>query len=151
MANISWTSTSINNFFNSSLGNPSYTFGNLYSSLGNASLIKSGTYKRLMDSYYSSVVNSKEESSNKTDTSTTDTSTTDTSKKENVLDKLLSKDSNGAKIKNTVLDDLLSDDKKDGTVTEVSKPNASVSTAYTYNSDATKSAATTASVLDESI
>lgn len=146
MANISWTSTSINNFFNSSLGNPSYTFGNLYSSLGNASLIKSGTYKRLMDSYYSSVVNSKEESSNKTDTSTTDTS-----KKENVLDKLLSKDSNGAKIKNTVLDDLLSDDKKDGTVTEVSKPNASVSTAYTYNSDATKSAATTASVLDESI
>lgn len=146
MANISWTSTSINNFFNSSLGNPSYTFGNLYSSLGNASLIKSGTYKRLMDSYYSSVVNSKEESSNKTDTSTTDTS-----KKENVLDKLLSKDSNGAKIKNTVLDDLLNDDKKDGTVTEVSKPNASVSTAYTYNSDATKSAATTASVLDESI
>lgn len=146
MANISWTSTSINNFFNSSLGNPSYTFGNLYSSLGNASLIKSGTYKRLMDSYYSSVVNSKEESSNKTDTSTTDTS-----KKETVLDKLLSKESNGAKIKNTVLDDLLSDDKKDGTVTEVSKPNASVSTAYTYNSDATKSAATTASVLDESI
>ena len=146
MANISWTSTSINNFFNSSLGNPSYTFGNLYSSLGNASLIKSGTYKRLMDSYYSSVVNSKEESSNKTDTSTTDTS-----KKETVLDKLLSKESNGAKIKNTVLDDLLNDDKKDGTVTEVSKPNASVSTAYTYNSDATKSAATTASVLDESI
>lgn len=146
MANISWTSTSINNFFNSSLGNPSYTFGNLYSSLGNASLIKSGTYKRLMDSYYSSVVNSKEESSNKTDTSTTDTS-----KKETVLDKLLSKDSNGAKIKNTVLDDLLNDNKKDGTVTEISKPNASVSTAYTYNSDATKSAATTASVLDESI
>lgn len=146
MANISWTSTSINNFFNSSLGNPSYTFGNLYSSLGNASLIKSGTYKRLMDSYYSNVVNSKEESSNKTDTSTTDTS-----KKETVLDKLLSKESNGAKIKNTVLDDLLNDDKKDGTVTEVSKPNASVSTAYTYNSDATKSAATTASVLDESI
>ena len=49
MANISWTSSSINSFFNTSLGNPTSAFGSLYSSLGDASLIKRGTYHKLME------------------------------------------------------------------------------------------------------
>jgi hypothetical protein len=76
MANISWTSSSINSFFNTSLGNPTSAFGSLYSSLGDASLIKRGTYHKLMDSYYSSVKNSdsKADTSSKTDTSKDSTS-----------------------------------------------------------------------------
>lgn len=83
MANISWTSSSINSFFNTSLGNPTSAFGNLYSSLGDASLIKRGTYHKLMDSYYSSVKNSdsKADTSSKTDTSKDSTSTDKTTTK----------------------------------------------------------------------
>lgn len=83
MANISWTSSSINSFFNTSLGNPTSAFGSLYSSLGDASLIKRGTYHKLMDSYYSSVKNSdsKADTSSKTDTSKADTSTDKTTTK----------------------------------------------------------------------
>ena len=78
MANISWTSSSINSFFNTSLGNPTSAFGSLYSSL-----IKRGTYHKLMDSYYSSVKNSdsKADTSSKTDTSKADTSTDKTTTK----------------------------------------------------------------------
>lgn len=77
MANISWTSSSINSFFNTSLGNPTSAFGSLYSSLGDASLIKKGTYRKLMDSYYSTVKksDSKTDASGKTDTSKDSTST----------------------------------------------------------------------------
>ena len=83
MANISWTSSSINSFFNTALGNPTSAFGSLYSSLGDASLIKRGTYHKLMDSYYSSVKNSdsKADTSSKTDTSKADTSTDKTTTK----------------------------------------------------------------------
>jgi len=83
MANISWTSSSINSFFNTSLGNPTSAFGSLYSSLGDASLIKRGTYHKLMDSYYSSVKNSDSnaDTSSKTDTSKADTSTDKTTTK----------------------------------------------------------------------
>ena len=83
MANISWTSSSINSFFNTSLGNPTSAFGSLYSSLGDASLIKRGTYHKLMDSYYSSVKNSdsKADTSSKTDTSKDSTSTDKTTTK----------------------------------------------------------------------
>ena len=71
MANISWTSSSINSFFNTSLGNPTSAFGSLYSSLGDASLIKRGTYHKLMDSYYSSVKNSDSKADTSTDKTTT--------------------------------------------------------------------------------
>lgn len=83
MANISWTSSSINSFFNTSLGNPTSALGSLYSSLGDASLIKRGTYHKLMDSYYSSVKNSdsKADTSSKTDTSKDSTSTDKTTTK----------------------------------------------------------------------
>lgn len=83
MANISWTSSSINSFFYTSLGNPTSAFGSLYSSLGDASLIKRGTYHKLMDSYYSSVKNSdsKADTSSKTDTSKDSTSTDKTTTK----------------------------------------------------------------------
>ena len=86
MANISWTSSSINSFFNTSLGNPTSAFGSLYSSLGDASLIKRGTYHKLMDSYYSSVKNSdsKADTSSKTDTSKADTSTDKTTTKKHM-------------------------------------------------------------------
>lgn len=86
MANISWTSSSINSFFNTSLGNPTSAFGSLYSSLGDASLIKRGTYHKLMDSYYSSVKNSdsKADTSSKTDTSKDSTSTDKTTTKKHM-------------------------------------------------------------------
>lgn len=70
MANISWTSSSIYSYFNTSLGNPSYAFGNLYNSLGDASLIKNGTYHKLMNSYFTSVAESNSSTSSQ-DTQTT--------------------------------------------------------------------------------
>ena len=76
MANISWTSSSINSFFNTSLGNPTSAFGSLYSSLGDASLIKRGTYHKLMDSYYSSVKNSDSKADTSKDSTSTDKTTT---------------------------------------------------------------------------
>ena len=99
MANISWTSSSINSFFNTSLGNPTSAFGSLYSCLGDASLIKRGTYHKLMDSYYSSVKNS----DSKADTS----SKTDTSKDSTSTDKTTTKKTHANNILMTVLQNLL--------------------------------------------
>ena len=151
MANISWTSSSINSFFNTSLGNPTSAFGSLYSSLGDASLIKRGTYHKLMDSYYSSVKNS----DSKADTSKADTSTDKTTTKKThankytydstsksstkitnkVLDELLDKTEKKSQITNSVLNDLL---KKDDTST-------------TYDSSAKKNTAADATAIDQTV
>ena len=72
MTNITWTSSSINSFFNTSLGNPKSAFSGIYSSLGDAALIKSGSYYRLMDSYYKTMKSSDETSSDKKTDSTKD-------------------------------------------------------------------------------
>lgn len=96
MANIQWTSTSISNFFNTSLNQKTTGFNGLYSLLGDASLIRSGSYYKLMDSYYKNVKNKDTEStsetteSSKTNTSTdkTESAATEATKKEEIWDKI---------------------------------------------------------------
>lgn len=139
MANISWTSSSINSFFNTSLGNPSSSFSGIYSSLSDASLIKRGVYHKLMDSYYSSLKDSNVTSSDKA-SSNKKTETT-TEKKapisNNVIDELLSEKNKKPTISNKVLDELLSDEKKD-------------SASCTYDSTGAKTQ-TSESTIDQSI
>lgn len=155
MANISWNSTSINNFFNKSLGNPSYSFGNMYSTLSDSALIKSGTYGKLMDSYYSSVKSSDSSSDSSSKKATTvlddilNHEKKESTVKNKVLDELLSDEPKTATVKNTVLDKLLSqdDEPSDGTVVE--KTSASSSVGTTYTNDATKTTTQSATVLDE--
>lgn len=81
MANISWTSSSINSYFKTSLGNKSSVFDSVYSSLSDSALIKSGSYGKLMKSYYATL---KKEESTSTDKAKTSSS---------ALDELLKKDS----------------------------------------------------------
>ncbi len=93
MANIQWTSSSISNFFNTSLNQKTTGFNGLYSLLGDASLIRSGSYYKLMDSYYKNVKNqdtSKTEESSKISSDKEDTkaSATEDAKKEEIWDKL---------------------------------------------------------------
>ena len=163
MSSIFWNSTSINNYFNTSLGNPNYSFGNVYSALNDASLIKSGTYGKLMDSYFSTV-----KSSDASDSASNTDNKTSSPIKNTVLDDLLSHEKKESTVKNTVLDELLSDEPKkstikntvldkllskddpkteDGTVIEKNANSSSV--AATYTSDATKTAPQTSSVLNE--
>lgn len=133
MANISWTSSSINSFFSTSLNTGNSPFSSLYTSLNDASIIKSGAYKKLMRSYVSELKAS--------DDSTSTAKTTTSSKKANaytydkngnktsstitnkVLDELLEHKPYSSSIKNTVLDKLLAKDDKttttpDGTITD---------------------------------
>ena len=138
MANISWTSISINSFFNTSLGNPSSAFSGIYNSLNDAALIKSGSYHKLMDSYYKTMKTSSDTASS-TETKKEDTTTEKTtSRKSTVMDELLSHEKKSSVIKNTVLDDLLSSDKKD-------------SAASTYNNTGNKTQTTAATTIDQSI
>lgn len=89
MANIQWTSSSINSFFQTSLNQKNSTgFNSMYSLLGDASLIRSGGYYKLMDAYYkevkaqntASTKTEKTQSSNKKTDETKTKETKDTSK-----------------------------------------------------------------------
>lgn len=84
MANF-WNSYSISSFFKTSLGNKSTAFDGFYSSLGDAKMIKNGSYKKLMKSYYATM---KEE-----DKTTTDSNANKKKeiKKKDVLNELLNK------------------------------------------------------------
>lgn len=112
MANLS-----LNNFFNSFINTGSGS-GSFYSNLNDANLIKSGTYRKLMKSYFSAADSDK---TNKTASSDTKTSSdTDNRTKKNikntVLDDLL-KHETGSKTKTGgVLDELLNPEKKKSTV-----------------------------------
>ncbi len=75
MANISWTSGSINSFFNTSLGNPNYQLGGIYNCLNDAALIKSGSYHKLMDSYHKAMAEQNETETDKKAESTSDKKT----------------------------------------------------------------------------
>lgn len=96
MANIQWTSSSINSFFNTSLNQKNTGMNSLYSLLGDASLIRSGSYYKLMDSYYKNVKNkdsestseSKESSKTTSNKKTDKTSATTEIKKEEIWDKI---------------------------------------------------------------
>lgn len=125
MTYISWTSSTINSFFKNSLGNKSSVFDGLYSSLGDSSLIKSGTYGKLMKSYYSTVKENKTDSTDSSDKKASSETTT----KPDVLDQLLSKDFQKTKISNTYLDDLLNKNyTSDGTKNTSCEAAASIDT-----------------------
>ena len=137
MANISWTSSSINSFFNTSLGNPSSAFSGIYSSLNDAALIKSGSYYRLMDSYYKTMKTSNETSSD-TKIESTKESESGSKIKNKVLDELLCKETKEIKVSNNILDELLTSEK-------------TKSTAATYDSTGSKTQAAAATTIDQTI
>ena len=157
MANISWTSSSINSFFNTSLNTGNSPFSNVYSSLGDASMIKSGVYKKLMKSYVNELKSSSTESDKTTSSDKTDTSKknanaytydkngkkTGASIKNTVLDELLEHKPYSSKIKNSVLDKLL---EKDGTVVDKTETSAETAQNTTQASEAVAGA-----IIDESI
>ena len=137
MANITWTSSSINSFFNTSLGNPKSAFSGIYSSLGDAALIKSGSYYRLMDSYYKTMKSSDETSSDKKTDSTKD-SASGSKIKNKVLDELLSKEKKETKVSNNILDELLSSEQ-------------TKSTTATYDSSGNKTQAVVSTTINQTI
>ena len=137
MANISWTSSSINSFFNTSLGNPNSAFSGIYNSLSDAALIKNGSYHRLMDSYYKTMKSSDETSSDKKTESTKD-SESGSKIKNNVLDELLSKEKKDSKVSNNILDELLTSEKNK-------------STAATYDSNGSKTQTVTSTTINQTI
>ena len=157
MANISWTSSSINSFFNTSLNTGNSPFSNVYSSLGDASMIKSGVYKKLMKSYVNELKSSSSESDKTTSSDKTDTSKknanaytydkngkkTGASIKNTVLDELLEHKPYSSKIKNSVLDKLL---EKDGTVVDKTETSAETVQNTTQASEAVAGA-----IIDESV
>ena len=161
MANISWTSSSINSFFNTSLNTGNSPFSNVYSSLGDASMIKSGVYKKLMKSYVNELKSSSSES-DKTDSSKKNTNAytydkngnkTGASIKNTVLDELLEHKPYSSQIKNSVLDKLLEKDTDtkttttpDGIVTEKTETSAETVQNTTQASEAVAGA-----IIDESV
>lgn len=167
MANISWTSSSINSFFNTSLNTGNSPFSNVYSSLGDASMIKSGVYKKLMKSYVNELKSSSSESDKTTSSDKTDSSKKNTnaytydkngkktgaSIKNTVLDELLEHKPYSSQIKNSVLDKLLEKDTDtkttttpDGTVTEKTETSAETVQNTTQASEAVAGA-----IIDESV
>lgn len=107
MAKISWTSSSLNSFLNASLNLGNSPYSGIYNSLGDASLIKSGAYTKLMKSYVKEM--KKAESDNSTSGNKTESDKLSNSLADNMASAY---DKNGKKtepaIKNTVLDDILS-------------------------------------------
>lgn len=111
MANIQWTSSSINSFFQTSLNQKNSTgFNSMYSLLGDASMIRSGGYYKLMDAYYKEVAaqkadNAKAEGSKTSSSKTEDTKAT-TSKRS---DSYTSYNNNGIKTQSSasILDQLI--------------------------------------------
>ena len=152
MSNIFWNSSSINSFFNTSL-NTSNSMSSLYSAFSDSAMIKSGSYKKLMKSYFDTVgesdsSKSSSSSSSKSASSSACTYTYDSQKKtvstikNKVLEDLLSDEPKKSSITNPVLDELLKkDDKTDGTVTDKTE----------NTSDAAVSEAAAGSVIDEAI
>ena len=143
MAGISWNSLSMNSFFNASLNLNTSGTNSIFSTVGDSKLIKSGTYKKLMKSYFDTVDtdSSKKSSSTSSDKSSSSSSSSATSKSRHactyaydpnkstistvnnkVLDKLLDKTEKKSTVSNSVLDELLKKNKdtattEDGTVT----------------------------------
>ena len=165
MANISWTSSSINSYFNTSLNTGNSPFSSVYSSLGDAAMIKSGVYKKLMKSYVNELKSSSSESDKTTSSDKTDSTQKNTnpytydkngnktgaSIKNSVLDELLEHKPYSSQIKNSVLDKLLEKDTKttttpDGTVTDKTE-----SSAETVQNTVQASEATAGAIIDESV
>lgn len=107
MAGINWTSNSISNFFRTSLNQSNSGMNNLYSLLGDRTLIKSGSYHKLMDAYVKKIdKESKEDTKTKTDKTEKSKKETDTDKK---LDKIKTStyDSTGSKKEKVTTDSII--------------------------------------------
>lgn len=159
---------SINSFFNTSFGSSNSMFGNFYSNLSDASMIKSGTYKKLMRSYFNDVKSTSSDTSSKTTSSSSSSSSkksrhacsytydskanTVSTVRNKVLDDLLDKKPKKSTITNPVLDDLLNKDKKtteDGTITD--KTNTDAEKTDTATGSTTVTEATAGAIIDESV
>lgn len=91
MANISWDSASITNYFSNSLGAMrNTTCSSIYNNIGDYGLIKSGKYKKLMGAYYDKLEkdNASESTTDKTDSTKKDKDKKESTKKKrtNALD-----------------------------------------------------------------
>lgn len=178
MAGVSWNSTSISSFFNTSLNLNTTGTNSIFSTLGDASLIKSGSYKKLMKSYFetvdtdstskkSSSSSSKSNSSSSSKSSSSSSSSTSTSKsrhactytydctrstistiRNTVLDDLLDKTEKKSTITNSVLDELLKQD-DDTTTTEDGTVTDKTTTDTAVSGTASEAAA--GAIIDESI
>lgn len=171
MAGISWNSSSMSSFFNSSLNLNTSGTNSIFSTVGDSKLIKSGAYKKLMRSYFDTVdtdstgkksSSSSSSSSNSSSTSSSaskskskhactytydSTRNTISTIRNKVLDDLLDKTEKKSTITNSVLDDLLNKDKtttEDGTVTDKTE------TDNTTASE-TVSEAAAGAIIDESV
>lgn len=168
MAGISWNSSSISSFFNSSLNLNTSGTNNIFSTVSDSKLIKSGAYKKLMRSYFDTVdtdsTSKKSSSSSNSSSSASSSSSTSKSRhactytydstkntistiRNKVLDDLLDKTEKKSTITNSVLDDLLSKDKtttEDGTVTDKAETDSTTASG-------TVSEATAGAVIDESV
>ena len=163
MANISWAASSLSNSF--SYG--SAGFSNMFSMLNDSKMIKSGTYRKLMTSYFSTIDGSP--TGYKTGSSSDKYDKTTSSIKNKVLEDLLSKEPKKSTIKNPVLDKLLGKDDEDksqtgetttttpdGTVTakpieSEDKTTNNASTSTTTNTTTTPSEVTAGALIDASI
>lgn len=110
MANIQWTSSSINSFFQTSLNQKNTTgFNSMYSLLSESSMIRSGGYYKLMDAYYKEVKAQKAEDSKK-ESSKTDSKAEDIKDTTSKLsDSYTTYNSNGIKTQSStsILDQLI--------------------------------------------
>ena len=55
MAGVSWNSSSMNSFFNNSLNLKTSGMNSIFGTVGDSRMIKSGSYKKLMKSYFDTV------------------------------------------------------------------------------------------------
>lgn len=170
MAGVSWNSSSMNSFFNNSLNLKTSGTNSIFSTVGDSRMIKSGSYKKLMKSYFDTVDTDDKKSSSSSDStsSSSSSSTTSASKsrhactytydpkkstistvRNKVLDKLLDKSEKKLTTStNKVLNELLQKDKdktesnKDGTVTDKTD---------TTTTNGTVTEATAGTIIDESV
>lgn len=171
MAGVSWNSSSMNSFLNNSLNLNTSGTNSIFSTIGDSRLIKSGSYKKLMKSYFDTVDTEDKKStssSDKTSSSSSSSSSTSASKsrhactytydpqrstistvRNKVLDKLLDKsEKKPTTSSNKFLNELLQKDKEkaeaagDGTVTDKTD---------TTTNTGTVTETTAGAVIDESV
>lgn len=167
MSSIFWNSSSMRNFFSTSLGaSNTSAFSGMYSSLNDAALIKSGAYKKLMKSYISelkassssdtSSSSSKTSSDKTSNTSSDNTSSTRKSRRSGILEELTDhKPRTSSTPKNSFLDKYLEEryGKKtttaDGTVTPKGEGGTATETTGTAANTTTDATATTTTPVTE--
>lgn len=171
MAGVSWNSSSMNSFFNNSLNLKTSGMNSIFGTVGDSKMIKSGTYKKLMKSYFDTVDTDDKKSTSSTNDKTSSSSSSSSSSvsksrhactyaydptrstistvRNKVLDKLLDKsEKKPTTSTNKVLNELLQKDKDkteaagDGTVTDKTD---------TTTNTGTVTEATAGTIIDESV